>query len=194
MQYSTATGKLWVINELPISYYLKGLAETSNISAYEFQKVLATAARTYAMYHYERGIENSVLDGSTKHSGEHYHIDAYYDQVYRGFGSEKRMSNFVKAVEETRGAVVTYEGSIVVTPYFSRSDGRTRSWSEVWYGADKPWLRSVAVPEDNGQILWGHGVGLSARAALIMARDENKKWNEILGYFYPGTKVVKVFE
>jgi hypothetical protein len=194
VQFSEKTGKLWIINELPVSFYIKGLAETSNISAFEFQKTLATTAQTYALYHYQRGIENAIPDGSTKHASEHYHLDAYYDQVYRGYGSEIRMPNFVRAVESIRGSVVTYNGSIVITPYFSRSDGRTRNWSEVWGGADKPWLKSVLVPEDKGQALWGHGVGMSARGAMIMARDENKKWNEILGYFYPGTKIVKVFE
>ncbi len=193
-QYSKQTGNFWVINELPISYYLKGLAETSNYSPVEYQKVIVTAARTYAMYHYNRGIEFNVGDGSTKHGNEHFHIDATYDQVYKGYGSEKLMSKLSEAVDETKGTVVTYDGKVVVTPYFSRSDGRTRSWEEVWYGDVKPWLVSVDVPQDNGQELWGHGVGMSARGALIMTRDEGESWGDTLKYFYQNTELQKIYD
>ncbi len=191
--YSAITKKLWVINELLMSNYLKGLAETTNYSPLEFQKVLVTAARTYALYHYGRGQIFGIPDGSTKHEVEHFHVDATYDQVYRGYGSEVRMPKLAEAIKATRGMAVTYHNHIVVTPYFSRSDGRTRSWTEVWGGQAKPWLVSVAVPEDQGQILWGHGVGLSARGALLMARNENKTWRQILTYFYQHTKIQKVY-
>ncbi len=191
--YSSETGKFWAINELPVEQYLKGLAETSNYSPLEFQKVIITAARTYALYHYYRGIDYGVADGSTKHAKEHFHVDAVYDQVYRGYRSELRMPNLSVAVDETSGMAVAYRNEIVVTPYFSRSDGRTRAWEEVWYGGSKPWLVSVSVPEDAGQTLWGHGVGMSARGALIMARDKGKAWQEILKYFYTGTEIKKAY-
>lgn len=193
MRYSETTKKLWLINELPIESYLKGLAETTNYSPIEFQKVLVTAARTYAMYHYNRGAERSMLDCSTKHADEYFHIDATYDQVYRGYGSEKRMPKLTEAINATKGVVVAYMDKVVVTPYFSRSDGRTRSWEEVWGGTAKPWLKTVAVPQDAGQTLWGHGVGMSARGALIMTRDENKTWQETLKYFYTNTELKKLY-
>jgi len=193
LRYSDTTKKLWLINELPIENYLKGLAETTNYSPLEFQKVLVTAARTYAMYHYNRGAERNMLDCSTKHADEYFHVDATYDQVYRGYGSEKRMPKLVEAINATRGVLVTYGGKGVITPYFSRSDGRTRSWEEVWGGTKKPWLSSVAVPQDTGQTLWGHGVGMSARGALVMTRDENKTWQETLKYFYSGTELKKFY-
>lgn len=192
-RYSGNTGKFWIINELEMSYYLKGLAETSNYSPVEYQKVIATAARTYAMYHYERGINNGLTISSTKHANEYFHVDATYDQVYKGYVSELRLTKLSEAVEETRGVVVTYGSEIVVTPYFSRSDGRTRSWEEVWYGEPKPWLKSVVVPQEEGSTLWGHGVGMSAQAALVMVRDEGEKWDDTLKYFYSNTGLQKVY-
>jgi hypothetical protein len=191
--YSATTKKLWVINELSINNYLKGLAETSDASPVEFQKVMTTAARTYAMYHYLRGVDAGVLDGSTKHASEHYHVDATYDQVYRGYGSEIRMPKLAQAVNETSGMIITYNNELALTPYFSRSDGRTRSWQEVWYGDPKPWLVSVTVPEDAGKTLLGHGVGLSAQGALIMTANENKKWDDVLKYFYQGTAIQQIY-
>jgi stage II sporulation protein D len=171
--------RAWLINELPMEYYLKGLAETSNSSPLEFQKTLLTAARTYGFYHWTR---------ATKHAKEYYHVDAYADQVYNGYGQEARTPNLSKGVDETRGTIVTYEGEIAITPYFSRSDGRTRSWSEVWYG-DMPWNVSVPVPCEVGKTLWGHGVGMSAQGALCMA-NEGTDWQTILKHFYTGVDLM----
>lgn len=190
--YSAKTGNFWVINELPIESYLKGLGETSNLSPLDFQKIIITAARTYAMYHYNRGVEYNVGDGSTKHADEHFHLDSVYDQVYRGYASEQRMPKLARAVNETRGMAITYNNKVVVTPYFSRSDGRTRNWEEVWGGEPKPWCKSVVVKEDEGQTLWGHGVGMSARGALVMVNN-NAKWQAVLKYFYQGTELKKIY-
>lgn len=183
LRYTPKTDSVWVINELPIEYYLKGIAETSNVSPMEFQKTLLVAARTYAMYHVEH---------ATKHADEFYIVDAKYDQVYRGYGQEARSPNIVSAVEQTRGQVVTYDNKIAITPYFSRSDGRTRSWSEVWYGT-VAWCQGVSVPQDNGKTLWGHGVGMSASGALAMA-NEGKMYDYILKYFYTGIQIMKWYK
>lgn len=194
LRYSEEKDVVWLINELPIEMYLRGLAETSNISPEEFKKALITVARTYALYHWERGTEKlDTTESSTKHADEYFHLNAYADdQVYKGYGYEERNPLIGKAVEETRGAVVTYQGETAITPYFSRSDGRTRDWSEVW-GGSVAWLTSVPVPWDQGKTLWGHGVGMSATGALAMAK-EGKTWKEILQYFYQGIELVERWE
>ena len=191
--YSNTTKKLWVINELKMSDYLKGLSETSNYSPVEYQKVIATAARSYAIYHYNRGVEIGNLQASTKHTAENFHLDAIWDQVYRGYNSEIRLTKLQEAVNQTKGLVVTYNNNIVVTPYFSQSDGRTRAWEEVWYGDPKPWLKSVSVPQEVNKDMWGHGVGLSARGALYMTRDENVNWQDTLKYYYQNTDIQKIY-
>ncbi|MFH1077717.1 MAG: NBR1-Ig-like domain-containing protein [Patescibacteria group bacterium] len=185
LRYAPATDAVWAINELPIESYLKGIAETSNVSPLEYQKALLTAARTYAMYHVNRG---------TKHADEFFIVDAHLDQVYRGYGQEARSPNIVSGVESTRGQIVTYDGKLAITPYFSRSDGRTRSWTEVWYGTGFPWLVSVPVPWDEGQTLWGHGVGLSARGALYMASKDNATYDAILKHFYQNTELRRAYK
>jgi len=180
VRYSSEGKVLWVINELPLEYYLRGLAETSNNSPYEFQKALIIAARTYAKYH---------IDRSTKYLREKFTIrstDA--DQVYRGYGAEKRLPNVRKAVDETRGVIVTYQGELAITPYYSQSDGRTRSWEEVWAGAPKPWLVGKDDPPGRGLPLLGHGVGMAARGAIAMALG-GKSFDEILKYYYTGIEL-----
>lgn len=185
LRFTPATDSVWVINELPLETYLKGIAETSNVSPLEYQKALLTAARTYALYHVNRG---------TKHANEFFHVDAHLDQVYRGFGQEDRSPNIVDGVIKTRGQIVTYEGKLAITPYFSRSDGRTRNWNEVWGGSGYPWLKSVAVPHDVGQTLWGHGVGLSARGALYMASKDAADYITILKHFYTGIELRQAYQ
>ena len=192
--YSEAKEELWVINELPMSSYIKGLAETTDYSPQGFKKVIATVARTYGMYHYNRGVEHGLKNASTKHQEENFHVDATYDQVYKGYASEDQMPDYSRAVEETKGTVVTYKDKVVVTPYFSQSDGRTRSWEEVWHGGGKPWLKSVEVPREEGEELWGHGVGLSARGALLIIREDDRGWKETLEYFYQNTDLETVYK
>lgn len=180
IRHSNATGKTWAINILPMEHYLRGIAETSSSSPVEFLKVMSIAARTYGFYHYER---------QTKHADEHFYVDSDLDQVYRGYSLEKRHPSLTQAVQESAGEVVTYtdpetnETKIAITPYFSWSDGRTRSWSEVW-GGDVPWTQSVPVPHDEGLNLYGHGVGMSARGALLMVEEDGKTYKEVLNYFF----------
>ncbi len=177
VRYAEATNSLLVINELPLEAYLRGVAETSNSSPFEFQKALMTAARSYALYH--------ILTG-TKHKTEGFTVDATYDQVYRGYGFETRSPQVTEAVEATRGIVVTYQDTPVITPYFSHSDGRTRAWEEVWRGGPYPWLVSVPDPASAGLEMYGHGVGMSAKGALQMGAD-GQTYDAILKYFYTNT-------
>lgn len=182
--YTSNTGRLWIVEEVPIEDYLRGLAETSNASPYEYQKALVTAARSYALF---------VKSIGGKHKREFHDLNATAgDQVYKGYVSETVRPNVVRAVEDTRGMSVRYNGEMVVTPYFSRSDGRTRAWTEVWGGATRPWLVSVPTLYDAGKTLWGHGVGLAASDAVGRARD-GETWQDILRYYYRGTQIVPAY-
>jgi len=180
VRYASATSRTWVINELPLEWYLKGIAETSNSSPMEYQKAMMVAARTYASYH---------LNKATKHANENFIVDAKFDQVYKGYGTMTRMPSVVQAVDATKGQIVTYAGEIAITPYFSWSDGHTRSMAEVW-GVDKPWLQSVVEPVGYTKTtLYGHGVGLSAYGALILANDLGYTYDRILQYYYTGVSI-----
>jgi len=181
LNYYEPNNNVWLIEELPLEQYLRGLGETSNNSAPEFQKALVVAARNYAYFVHSIGGKYALFDVETGAA----------DQVYRAYGSETIRPNVVAAVAATAGQMVTYNGDIVVTPYFSRSDGRTRAWGEVWNGS-KPWLVSVPAPHDVGQTLWGHGVGMSASDALGWAND-GKTYDWILKYFYTGTVLKKIY-
>jgi len=180
VKHAPLTNRVWVINELFLESYLKGIAESSNNAPFEYHKALIVAARTYAKYHINRG---------TKYASEGYTVrttDA--DQVYRGYGAEMRLPQVSRAVEETRGVMVMYNKLLAITPYFSQSDGRTRSWEEVWAGGPYPWLIGKDDPTNKGLPLLGHGVGMSARGAVGMALSGNT-FEEILTYYYTGVEL-----
>lgn len=184
LRHNDYKDRTWLINEIGIEWYLRGLAETSNVSPIEYQKALITAARTYAFYHYTH---------ATKYKKEFFTISSYsWDQVYNGYGQEKRAPKITQAAQETAGHVVTYQDELAITPYFSRSDGRTRDFGDVWNG-HRDWLVSVSVPCDAGRTLWGHGVGMSASGALCMANNGDD-WETILKHFYTGVDLAQKWE
>lgn len=174
-----------VVNELPLEDYLKGVAEPAESDPYEKIKTLAILARTYAKFY---------LDVDKKFPSKPY--DASDDpgifQRYLGYGYELRAPNMTRAVNETQGMVVTYQGSLVKTPYFSSSDGRTRSAQEVFGWTNTPYLQSVADPYCEGMELRGHGVGLSGCGAYGAAKD-GKTAEEIIKYYYQGVEIEKLY-
>jgi hypothetical protein len=172
--------KIISINELPLEDYILGLGEVSNEVAKEKQKAIVTLARTYAQFY---------MTVAEKFPGMPYHLDddPNNTQKYVGYSYEKRATEVVKSVRETKGIVVTYNGKLVKTPYFSQSDGRTRSAEEVWGLTNMPYLQSVPDTACSGP-LRGHGVGLSGCGAEAMAQ-EGKGYEEIIKYYYQGVEL-----
>ncbi len=181
MEWRIVGGKLVTINELPVEHYLLGLAEVSNTAHPEKQKTMAIIARSYAQYY---------LTKAQKFPGMPYNLDddPNSSQKYLGYGYEMRSPNFAAAVEATNNQVVTYQGEVVKTPYFNKSDGRTRSAQEVWGWTNTPYLVSVPDPlcKSDDQKLSGHGVGLSGCGA-DGAAARGYTAEQILHYYYPGT-------
>lgn len=196
VRYSEETGEMWVINELGIESYLKGLAEVSNEQPEEYLKSLITAARSYVLWH--------KLNGG-RHADNFYDINATTDQVYKGYGFEQRSIDPVLAVQNTIGIVITHPDAvtdinpqgIAIAAYSSGTDGRTRTWNEVWAGSGFPWLVSVTDPYgvlSNWNTLEGnHMVGMSAKGARGYATEEAKSYDWILQHYYTGVDVEKIY-
>jgi hypothetical protein len=186
MEWRVIASKLVTINELPLELYLRGLAEVSNTAHPEKQKTMAIIARSYALYYLTR---------DQKFPGQPYTLDddPRSSQKYLGYGYEIRSPNFVDAVIATKGQVVAYQNQVVKTPYFNKSDGRTRSAEEVWGWKDTPYLVSVADPlcQSDEPKLLGHGVGLSGCGA-DGAAARGYTTAQILQYYYPGTTILSL--
>ncbi len=185
LKYSPKSNIPYVVNELPLDLYVAGIAETSNGAAMEYIKALLVAARSYAYYHINNGVP---ADQST------YDVVATTaDQLYLGYNSEVLMPRVVQAEQATYGEMVTYNGNPVITPYFGHSDGRTRTWKEVWGGTDKPWLQPVEALYDKGESMFGHGVGMSAGDASQRAQKDGWTYDQLLKHYYTGVAVERIY-
>lgn len=201
VNYATATSKLWVINELPIEQYLKGLGETGSKSPVEFAKALITAARTYAMFH---------TFYQAKHRSENYYVNSTTDQIYRGYNYEIQTPNITQAVTESRGMTITHPSMVdeknkvgaIVAAYSSCTDGRTRSYEERWGGPPGQYPFLLSVPDPNGictNPTWlaggggNHMVGMSASGALNTIVQQGLQYDAILKYYYTDVSVTKAY-
>ncbi len=180
-----SNGSLIAINELPMEHYLWGIAEVSNGTPTETIKTILVAARSYG-YHY-------VTDG-TKFPGKPYDLDdsPARSQKYLGYGYEKRAPNVVNAIKATNGIVVTYDGSPIKVPYFTQSDGRTRSAQEVWGWTNTPYLQSVTDSYCDETVLYGHGVGISGCGVEGMA-NAGFGYEDIVKFFLQGVEFKVVY-
>jgi stage II sporulation protein D len=136
---------LSVVNSLPLDEYVRGVVggempDRWSIAALEAQ---AVAARSYAV--------------ATLKPGAHFDLyDDTRSQVYGGIAYETARTN--TAVERTAGKVLTWNGRIATTYFFSTSGGRTADVHDVWPNVPAvPYLRSVDDPYDvaSPHHVWG---------------------------------------
>lgn len=178
-------GSIIVINELPLEHYLQGLAEEPNDEEYEKIKAIMIAARSYALHY---------MTDAEKFPGKPYNLsdDPATSQKYNGYTFEMRAPNVVKAVQETAGEVVYYDGKLAKTPYFSRSDGTyTKSAKDVW-NWDAGFLVPVSDSYCDSDVFWGHGVGLSGCGAKGMA-EAGYTYEEILKHYYTDIEIKDLY-
>lgn len=131
-----------VVNVLDLESYLLGVVPLeigANRPAEELEavKAQAVAARTYAIRHLGRR--------------EAQGFDVYatvMDQAYGGAEAEDPVST--RAVRETRGEIVVYDGEPIEAYYHSTCGGRTAALEEVWPGEARPYLQSVSDARPDG--------------------------------------------
>ncbi|HCL90838.1 MAG TPA: hypothetical protein DHW70_05925 [Candidatus Atribacteria bacterium] len=124
-------GKLNVINIIGIEEYLYGVLkkEISPRWPAEALKAQAVAARTFAIFNMNKYIDKGYNICASTNS-----------QAYGGVNHEDPLTN--KAVDETRGVIITYKGKPINAVYHSDSGGYTEDSENVW-GSFLPYLRSV---------------------------------------------------
>jgi len=124
-------GKLNIINIIGIEEYLYGVLkkEISPRWPAEALKAQAVAARTFAIFNMNKYIDKGYNICASTNS-----------QAYGGVNHEDPLTN--KAVDETRGVIITYKGKPINAVYHSDSGGYTENSENVW-GSFLPYLRSV---------------------------------------------------
>lgn len=127
-------GLITVINCVELESYLKSVVPSEMPASWneEALKAQAVCARNYA------------LSNLGKYKDYGFDMDdTVSNQVYKGINAENAASS--KAVEETAGVSLMYDGKLVQTFFFSSGAGITEDVSNVW-GSNVPYLKSVGVP------------------------------------------------
>ena len=125
-----------VINRVDLEEYVKGVvpAEVSSTWHPQMLKAQAVAARTYALY-------QQMLSATRE-----YDVEAtVQDQVYRG--KQGIDAGILRAVEDTRGLIVTYQDAPIYAAFSSTAAGLTEDAMNVW-SKEYPYLKGVECPFD----------------------------------------------
>jgi len=189
IQFNPNTKRLWIINELPLEKYLRGVAEVSDLSALEFLKAQKIAARTYALFR----LLNHKYTNAPNNEPFFDLRSTQADQVYRGYNRELRAPRTLAAVEATRSIIATYDENPILAYYFSTTDGSTRSSYEArMTAAPVPYLQARPDPPGIGRTMLGHGVGLPQIGGIVAA-NQGANYSQILKYYYTGIDLTKMY-
>ncbi|MEA2559830.1 MAG: hypothetical protein QOH06_1334 [Acidobacteriota bacterium] len=144
--YLNDRGLLNLINEVPVEQYLRGVVPSEmgpdQYNQVEALKAQAVAARTYTL----RNLGEFAREG--------YDICATPRcQVYNGMGVEHPLSD--RAIAETAGQVVLYEGRLADTLYSSTCGGHTEDVQVVFPLKQEPYLEGVPCMEEGVMRLAG---------------------------------------
>ncbi len=136
---TTAEGII-VINELPVETYLCKVVPSEMPASYEVEalKAQAVCARSYAY----RQMQDYAYPEYEAHVND--------STDYQVYGNSQAQETTDRAVAETAGQVVRYQGQIVTTYYYSTSCGKTTSL-EAWGTAQdegNSYLQSVEVKDE----------------------------------------------
>lgn len=119
------------INVVPLEEYLYGVVPAEMPASWNMEalKAQAVVSRTYAAKNIGRyGSYGFDL------------TDDVYSQVYKGYDGENPLTN--KAVDETRGIVAIYQGSLIDALFHSHSGGYTED-NNNYFSAAVPYLKGV---------------------------------------------------
>lgn len=130
------------VQEMELETYLVGvlLGEMPTEFPDEAQKAQAVVCRTYTLHGLSSG----------KHGQADICVNSGCCQAWRDpkESPEESVRKAEKAVKDTAGEVLTYDGKLIDATFFSASGGRTEPAVAVW-GSDIPYLQAVDSPGEN---------------------------------------------
>ncbi|MEA1909641.1 MAG: SpoIID/LytB domain-containing protein [Patescibacteria group bacterium] len=136
---SSWSGNVWMVNELELEDYLKGLAEVPDSWPMEARNAQVIAARTFATRRmFEPKADIFDIYDDTR------------DQVYYGYNYELARPGIAQAVMATSGKIIKYGNEPILAYYFSDSGGATENVENVWGRGDParaiPYLKGKSDP------------------------------------------------
>lgn len=154
-------GTITAVNVIDLEEYLYGVVASEIPSSYEYEaiKAQACAARTYALYKWNR--ESDIG----------YDIcDSTHCQAYMGYDYEDSTTR--QAVIDTEGELIYYNGSPIEALFFSSSGGYTEDAVNVW-GTDVAYLKAVDDSQEINCPEWERTITLDDLDNLIQTNGYN---------------------
>lgn len=143
-----------VVREIDLEEYVTGVVASEMPAAFDIEalKAQAVAARTYALAHVPESGGLPCKNGNGADLCDTVHCQVYKSKEERIklWASKKLGEEYWKkiklAVESTSGQVLTYNGKLVMEPYyFATSSGKTENSEDV-FSSSIPYLKSVESP------------------------------------------------
>ena len=125
-----------VAGEMPASFMEEAL------------KAQAVASRTYVLF---KRVEDEEIISVKNGTSAQVYIDEEQMRDKWGSDFQKYYDKIKKAVLETKGEIITYEGNIIEAFYFAMSSGNTNDSKSV-FGEARDYLQSVSSDYDNEEL------------------------------------------
>jgi len=135
-----AYGTYTLVNQVPMETYLRGVVPHEIGPGAPYGAVVAQTiiARTYAL----RNLRRFAADDYELCADTHC-------QVYQGLTGTVALTD--QAIAATKGLVLTYKNELVDALYSSTTGGVTAPFSDVWNGAERPYLKALV---DSPNSVW----------------------------------------
>jgi len=197
--YSPKSAKIWLVNELDLEDYVKGVSEMLDDDPEGHLKAMILASRTYA-YSY-------LLKDGKYGADEVFHLkNTTADQLYKGYGREKLAPKIVAAAEATRGEIIVFNNEPITAAFSSGASEIQKTgtknacvvWGQKFCENAYSYLKGGAKDPVNTPYNYSscsaanHCVGLSAAGSREMAR-QGKTYQEILKNYYSGVEIKKFY-
>lgn len=164
------------IEEINLDEYLYGVVSAEMPATYEIEalKAQSAVARTYTIY--------QIQNNKNKHEGAHI-CDSYEccqawiskEERYAKWEENERESNWqkiIKAVNETAGKIITYQGKPINAFFHSNSGGVTESSVNIWGGVEYPYLKSVETSGEEGYSQYSSEVSFTQEELLNKIKEK----------------------
>jgi len=175
---------------MDLEEYVKGVVASEMPASFHEEALRAQAilARTYAV------TKMRIFGGTPRRPDADVSSDPKIDQAWNPqsvikakwgiLGFWLNWSKIERAVEETRGLILTYQGLPCEVVYHSTCAGRTEAARDVW-GKDVPYLQSVACP------YCGHSPYAGKKTVTVSASEVAKALSSCLGQSIPAAKIAE---
>lgn len=169
------------IEEIPLDEYLLGVVSAEMPANFEQEALNAQAlvARTYTIYSIKRNKNKhegaDICDSSTCCQAWISKEDrlARWNEDVR----EEYWNKIVKAVNTTKGKVITYNGEVIDAFFHSNSGGITEIPVNVWGGTNFPYLQSVQTSGEEGYSQYSSEVTLTQEELINKIRAKHSDFN-----------------